>query len=106
QVCPTGIDIRDGLQAACIGCGLCIDACDQVMEKIGAPKGLIRMASLRELGGATPPARPAWRRLLRPRVTVYGATLMAASMALAAAFSHRAEVRLNVVRDRSVMARH
>lgn len=106
QVCPTGIDIRQGLQAACIGCGLCIDACNQVMDKIHAPRGLIRMASLQELSDRTS-ARlvPLWRQLLRPRVIIYGSLLLAVSVALSAAFSHRPEVRLNVVRDRTVMAR-
>ncbi|MBT9553969.1 MAG: cytochrome c oxidase accessory protein CcoG [Hydrogenophaga sp.] len=105
QVCPTGIDIRDGLQAACIGCGLCIDACNQVMDKIGAPRGLIRMASLRELGGDT--SKPGWslNRFWRPRVVVYGSLLLIAMAGMTTAFLTRAEVRLNVVRDRSVMAR-
>jgi cytochrome c oxidase accessory protein FixG len=59
QVCPAGIDIRNGLQAACIGCGLCIDACDTVMDKLHKPRGLIRMATQRELGLALPGAAAA-----------------------------------------------
>ena len=51
QVCPTGVDIRDGSQLGCITCGLCIDACDAIMDKIGKPRGLIRYASLDELAG-------------------------------------------------------
>ena len=105
QVCPTGIDIRDGLQAACIGCGLCIDACNQVMDKIEAPRGLIRMASLLELGGDTSRPGRSLNRFWRPRVVVYGSLLLIAMAAMTSAFLTRAEVRLNVVRDRSVMAR-
>jgi cytochrome c oxidase accessory protein FixG len=105
QVCPTGIDIRDGLQAACIGCGLCIDACNQVMDKIEAPRGLIRMASLLELGGGTSAHGVSSTRFRRPRVAVYGTLLLIAMTAVTTAFLTRAEVRLNVVRDRSVMAR-
>lgn len=105
QVCPTGIDIRQGLQAACIGCGLCIDACNQVMLKIGAPTGLIRMASLLELEGDERPSEPTWRRFLRARVVVYGTLLSVAIVAMITAFATRPEIRLNVMRDRSVMAR-
>lgn len=104
QVCPTGIDIRQGLQAACIACGLCIDACNQVMDKVRAPRGLIRLASQRELGGMDP-AQPGWRRLARPRVVVYGGLLAACGVALTWSFAQRPELRLNVVRDRAVMAR-
>lgn len=105
QVCPTGIDIRNGLQAACIGCGLCIDACDEVMAKIGAPKGLIRMASLHELDATKPHQRPLLLRVLRTRVWIYGSVLALVMAATVAAFSHRPEIRMNVIRDRSVMAR-
>lgn len=105
QVCPTGIDIRQGLQAACIGCGLCIDACDEVMSKVQAPKGLIRMTSLKELSGAQSSQRPLWRRVLRTRVWVYGGMLTLVIVATFLAFTSRPEVRMNVIRDRSVMAR-
>jgi cytochrome c oxidase accessory protein FixG len=64
QVCPTGIDIREGLQMECIHCARCIDACDAVMTKIGKPKGLIRYSSQAALEG-----KPA--RMLRPRIVVY-----------------------------------
>jgi len=105
QVCPTGIDIRQGLQAACIGCGLCIDACNQVMDKIDAPRGLIRMASLQELGGGRSAPGVSLKRVWRSRVVVYGTLLLIAMAAVTTAFLTRSEVRLNVVRDRSVMAR-
>jgi cytochrome c oxidase accessory protein FixG len=105
QVCPTGIDIRQGLQAGCIGCGLCIDACDDVMVKVNAPKGLIRMASLHELGGAASSQRPWLQRVLRTRVWVYGGLLTLVIVATVSAFATRPEIRMNVIRDRSVMAR-
>jgi cytochrome c oxidase accessory protein FixG len=106
QVCPTGIDIRNGLQAACIACGLCIDACDEVMAKIQAPKGLIRMASLNELSGEHKTGVPSFiRRVIRPRVVVYGVLLGMIIAATVSAFSNRKDVRMDIIRDRSVMAR-
>ena len=74
QVCPTGIDIRDGLQYECIGCAACIDACDQVMDKMGYPRGLIRYSTENALS-----QRWGWQEILRhvvrPRVLVYSAIL-------------------------------
>ncbi len=71
QVCPTGIDIRDGLQYQCINCGLCVDGCNQVMDKLGAPRGLIRFASERELAGAPKRGGEGRRRWVPgPRVLV------------------------------------
>jgi cytochrome c oxidase accessory protein FixG len=67
---PTGIDIRNGLQYECIACGACVDACDEVMDKVGSPRGLIRYATQNSLEG-----KPT--RVLRPRVLVYGALLLA-----------------------------
>ena len=104
QVCPTGIDIRQGLQAACIGCGLCIDACNQVMDKVRAPRGLIRLASLRALAGRDT-TQTVWRALQRPRVLVYATLLSLCVSALAWSFTQRPDLRLNVIRDRAVMAR-
>ncbi len=69
QVCPTGIDIRDGLQMECIGCAACIDACDSIMDKMGYARGLISYTSEHELqGGKT--------HLLRPRLIGYTAVLL------------------------------
>ncbi|MDZ7809743.1 MAG: 4Fe-4S dicluster domain-containing protein [Arhodomonas sp.] len=70
QVCPTGIDIRDGLQYECIACGACIDACDQVMDRMGYPRGLIRYTTENALEG-----KPT--HVLRPRVIVYSVLLLA-----------------------------
>ena len=78
NVCPTGIDIRNGLQLECIGCAACIDACDDIMTKIGRPKGLVRYDSLNGLTGKK-------RRFLRPRVVAY--TLLGALGLLAFAIA-------------------
>src|SRR5207248_128874 len=72
QVCPTGIDIRNGLQYECIGCGACIDACNQVMDKMRYPKGLIRYTSESAMRGALS-AVTAKKRIVRPRIVVYAA---------------------------------
>ncbi len=78
QVCPTGIDIREGLQMECIGCAACVDACDGIMEKLNRPKGLVRYDSLNGLAG-----KP--RRIIRPRTVIY--TLLLAVGALVFLFS-------------------
>ncbi|RQO62666.1 cytochrome c oxidase accessory protein CcoG [Paucibacter sp. KBW04] len=100
QVCPVGIDIRQGVQSACIGCAVCIDACDQVMDKLQAPRGLIRYAS--ENGAQA--ARLGWQ-LARPRVRIYAGLLLGLCLAMAWGLSQRDELRLDVIRDRGVMAR-
>lgn len=104
QVCPTGIDIRDGLQYLCIGCGACIDACDQVMEKMQYPAGLIRYASQNAVQQGWSP-RHARARLLRPRVLVYGAVILALAVAFVASLALRNPLRVDVIRDRGVLAR-
>ncbi len=71
-VCPTGIDIRDGLQMECIACGLCVDACDNIMEKIGLPKGLIRYDTMDHLLDPTPKKK---FKFLRPRTFLYSTIL-------------------------------
>jgi len=81
QVCPTGIDIRQGLQLECIGCTACIDACDEVMLKVKKPRGLIRYDSLAGFSGAK-------TRWLRPRTLLYGALLLAGSLVALAVFSN------------------
>jgi cytochrome c oxidase accessory protein FixG len=105
QVCPVGIDIRQGLQAACISCGLCIDACNQVMDKLNAPRGLIRLASEAELSGLRPRALTLWAHLRRRRVRIYGGLLLLAVVVVASAFAQRSTLRVNAMRDRGVMAR-
>jgi polyferredoxin len=79
-VCPTGIDIRQGLQMECIGCAACIDACDEVMDKVKSPRGLIRYDSQVGLNGRK-------TRILRPRLFVYLALLLAGAVAFTLALS-------------------
>jgi cytochrome c oxidase accessory protein FixG len=104
QVCPTGIDIRKGQQYECIGCGLCVDACDQVMDKVARPRGLIRYSTENALAGGWDRARMV-RRVLRPRVLVYGVVLLALSLGLAASLVVRMPLKVDVVRDRAALAR-
>ena len=104
QVCPTGIDIRQGLQNECIGCAACVDVCDQVMERIGSPRGLIRYATENGVAKGWTRAQMA-RRVLRPRVLAYGAALGAIVVAFAAAVALRSPFRVDIVRDRNTLAR-
>ncbi len=104
QVCPTGIDIRQGLQYECIGCAACIDACDAVMDKMNYPRGLIRYDTQNGIERGWTRAQ-VWRRALRPRVLVYAALLLAISVAFVASLALRAPFRVDVVRDRAALAR-
>ncbi len=104
QVCPTGIDIRDGLQNECIGCAACIDVCNDVMQKMDYPKGLIRYST--ENGVVHGWTRlQMFRRALRPRVLIYGAVLSAASVAFAASVALRSPFQFDVIKDRGTLAR-
>lgn len=107
QVCPVGIDIRQGLQAACIACGACIDACNRVMDQLKAPRGLVRLTTPRSLegDGVSPQGAPWWRALARPRVWLYGGLLSLVGVALMWGWLQRPTLRLNAMRDRSVMTR-
>jgi len=98
QVCPTGIDIRDGLQYQCIGCAACIDGCDQVMDRAGYPRGLIRYATTHAVEG-----RPT--RLLRARVLIYTGILASIVAATAVGLYVRVPLKVDVIRDRASMAR-
>jgi cytochrome c oxidase accessory protein FixG len=104
QVCPTGIDIRQGLQYECIGCAACIDGCDKVMDKMGYPKGLIRYSSENALKRHLP-LTAMIRRILRPRVLAYTAILWAIIFIAAFALYERVPVKLDVIRDRIASAR-
>ncbi len=116
QVCPTGIDIRDGLQIECIGCGLCIDACDQIMDRLGRPKGLIAFETLTNLAASEaaaaklPPgperlacgmAARAAPRFLRPRTFVYAGMLSVVALAMLGAFLMRETLTVTAIRDRA-----
>ncbi len=104
QVCPTGIDIRDGLQNECIGCAACIDVCNDVMQKMDYPKGLIRYST--ENGVVHGWTRlQMFRRALRLRVLIYGAVLTAASAAFAASVTLRSPFQFDVIKDRGTLAR-
>jgi cytochrome c oxidase accessory protein FixG len=103
QVCPTGIDIRKGLQYECIGCAACIDACDHTMDKVGLPKGLVRYSTTNAVRSKLD-SRAMWRRVFRPRVLVYGAFLLAVTVALAVALSLRVPLKVDLIRDRGALA--
>ncbi len=104
QVCPTGIDIREGLQYMCIGCGACADACDTVMDKMNTPRGLIRYSSENALEGHWS-RRQQWAHLLRPRILIYSAILVAMVGLFVGGLAMRQTVKLDVMRDRRVLAR-
>ncbi|MBK5205322.1 MAG: cytochrome c oxidase accessory protein CcoG [Polaromonas sp.] len=104
QVCPTGIDIRKGLQYECISCAACIDVCDTVMDKMGYPRGLIRYSTENAM-------KQGWnrsqllRRVFRPRVLVYTAILSAVTIAMFTSLALRTPFKVDVVRDRTSLAR-
>jgi len=104
QVCPTGIDIRQGLQYMCIGCGACIDACNQVMQKLDYPQGLIRYTSehgiLQNLD-----AKAVMARLFRPRILVYSALMVLIVSVFFGALATRETLRVDVIRDRGMLGR-
>ncbi|WJW75636.1 cytochrome c oxidase accessory protein CcoG [Thiohalobacter sp. IOR34] len=98
QVCPTGIDIRNGLQYQCIGCAACIDVCDQVMEKMGYPKGLIRYTTENRMEGKS-------SHILHFRTLLYGGLLLLLSAGLVYSISQRVPVGLDIIRDRNTLYR-
>jgi cytochrome c oxidase accessory protein FixG len=104
QVCPTGIDIRNGLQYDCIGCAACIDACNTVMDKVGEPRGLIRYATENAIENGWTQAQ-IWRRLLRPRVLIYGVVLVLISGLVLGSIARRLPFKVDVLRDRASLAR-
>ncbi|WP_382163956.1 cytochrome c oxidase accessory protein CcoG [Hydrogenophaga sp. ANAO-22] len=104
QVCPTGIDIRNGLQSDCIGCAACIDVCDDVMDKVGYPRGLIRFSTENGLDNGWT-TRQMLRRALRPRVLIYTAILGAITLAVGLSLYMRTPLKVDVIRDRGALAR-
>ena len=104
QVCPTGIDIRKGLQYECIGCAACIDVCDGVMDKMGYERGLIRYDTENGLERHLS-TRQRWLRVFRPRVLIYGAVLLLLVAGLLTSLLTRAPFRVDVLRDRAALAR-
>ncbi|HEX8010591.1 MAG TPA: cytochrome c oxidase accessory protein CcoG [Casimicrobiaceae bacterium] len=104
QVCPVGIDIRDGLQYECIGCAACIDGCDQVMDRMGYPRGLIRYTTENALARRLD-THSVWKRVLRPRTLVYSALLLAIIAIAAGSLAMRNPLKVDVIRDRGALAR-
>src|SRR5690606_3955671 len=98
QVCPTGIDIRNGLQYECIACGACIDACDAVMDKMGFERGLTRYSTQNAID-----SKPT--RALRPRVVIYGVLLLGLLVAWVAGVNMRSPLIVEVLRDRNALYR-
>jgi len=104
QVCPTGIDIRKGLQYECIGCAACIDGCNQVMDKMGYPRGLIRYSTENVVNGTVAP-ESLRQRVFRPRVLLYGTVLTTIVVAWAVGLALRTPLKMNVIRDRATLVR-
>lgn len=98
QVCPTGIDIRDGLQYECIACGSCIDACDEVMDRMGYPRGLVRYTTQHQLEGQK-------THVFRWRIVVYAILLLAITVGLGLSIAWRKPVIMDVIRDRNALYR-
>jgi cytochrome c oxidase accessory protein FixG len=115
HVCPTGIDIRDGQQLECIGCGLCVDACDDVMKKLGRPTGLVAFETLKNLAASEAAAKPHapgperfaagmsvrhLPRFIRPRTLLYAGVLSAVTLVMLGAFLLRDTLTVTVLHDR------
>ena len=100
EVCPTGIDIRNGMQYECIGCAACIDGCNQVMDKMGYARGLIRYSTEHALNEHLDSAAM-FRRVFRPRVLLYTGILVLVSAAAVVTLAHRVPVKVDVIRDRT-----
>ena len=98
QVCPTGIDIREGLQYECIACAACIDACDEVMDKMNYPRGLVRYTTENALKGEK-------TRVLRPRTLVYATLLFVLTGGLVTSMATRTPLILDIIRDRNSLYR-
>jgi cytochrome c oxidase accessory protein FixG len=99
QVCPTGIDIREGLQIECIACAACVDVCNDVMDKMKYPRGLIRYSTHHAMEEQQPV------RVLRPRVLVYGVLLLALLVGFGTAVANRSTLIVDVIRDRNTLYR-
>ena len=104
QVCPTGIDIRDGLQYDCIGCGLCVDACNTVMDKMQYPRGLIRFSTQNGVKNHWTQSQML-KRVLRPRVLFYSGILIALCIGMMASLVVRTPLKVDIVRDRAALSR-
>src|SRR5690606_20516195 len=94
QVCPTGIDIRNGLQYQCIGCAACVDACDDIMDKMGYARGLISYTTENKLAGGS----WTWKR---PKLIGYGAAMLVMATLFVIVLANRQQVSVEVMRDRA-----
>lgn len=103
-VCPTGIDIRKGLQYECIGCAACIDVCDEVMVKMNYPKGLIRYTTENAMAKHWT-TKDILGHVARPRTMIYSTILAAITLALVWGIAHKAQLRVDVIRDRGALCR-
>jgi cytochrome c oxidase accessory protein FixG len=104
QVCPTGIDIRNGLQYMCIGCAACIDACDQVMDRMGYPKGLVRYSTQNVVDGKYAD-KDILKHTMRPRTLFYTVVLAGICVAFVYTLATRIPLRADVIRDRLTLSR-
>lgn len=104
QVCPTGIDIRNGLQYECIGCGLCVDACNTVMDKMQYPRGLIRFSTQNGVKNHWTQSE-IFKRVFRPRVLLYSGILVALCVGMLASLVVRTPLKVDIVRDRAALSR-
>ena len=104
QVCPTGIDIRDGLQYECIGCGACADVCDTVMDKMGYARGLVKYSTQNGVEQNWS-GKQILRHVARPRVLMYSGILLAIVLAMGISLVLRTAFKVDVVRDRGTLAR-
>jgi len=104
QVCPTGIDIRNGLQYECIGCGACADVCNTVMDKVGYPRGLVKFSTQHAMENHWTPSQT-MRHVFRPRVLVYSGILVLVLALLFESLHERNSFKVDVVRDRAALAR-
>jgi len=104
QVCPTGIDIRNGLQYECIGCAACIDGCDQIMDKMGYPRGLIRYTTENVVKGQYPDSS-ILKHIIRPRTLIYTVLTALISGAFVYSLATRVPLRVDVVRDRASLSK-
>ncbi len=104
QVCPTGIDIRKGLQYECIGCGACADVCDTVMDKVGYARGLVKYSTENAMTNKWS-QQQTLRHVFRPRILAYTGILLAIVLAIMVSLATRTPFKVDIVRDRGVMAR-
>ncbi len=103
-VCPTGIDIRNGLQYECIGCAACVDVCDQVMDKVGLPRGLVRYSTENAMQQKLD-HKSIMAHIIRPRILLYTAILILISIIAGYFLVHRIPLKVDIIRDRSTLAR-